>query len=260
MSNEHLNMGVIYKIVAPNGKVYVGQTIHNVERRWKEHIIDANDARKDHCKLLNRSIRKYGSDNFSIEVIEMCDNSKLNQRETYYIHTLSTLKPNGLNLKLGGSNGSHIDETKQKISNALKGCEVPESRRLKLSKTKKNNDLPMYLIHVKHNNEIIGYRVCNHPIGGEKKFTNKREKNLSKLYDSAICHLFFLNSLTSHLKQHGQQVVNYIKVTSKGIYFKHGDLLAEVQIANPSDISEICNKVVQELQNKVMVQRLDGSG
>ena len=72
------NLGEIYCITSPSGKKYVGQCVKILSSgknrgyisRWKEHITDA--YYKDCCRLLNSSIRKYGHENFTIEVLKEC--------------------------------------------------------------------------------------------------------------------------------------------------------------------------------------------
>ena len=58
-------MGLIYKITAPNGKSYIGQTIRSFERRVAEH-----KNPNSRCPIISRAISKYGPDNMSYEIIE----------------------------------------------------------------------------------------------------------------------------------------------------------------------------------------------
>ena len=54
----------IYKLTSPNGKIYIGQT-NNLDGRLAEH---KSNSKWRKTKLYN-SIRKYGWDNFTKEVI-----------------------------------------------------------------------------------------------------------------------------------------------------------------------------------------------
>lgn len=93
-------MGYIYKITNQvNGKVYVGQTAHTIESRWKEHT----KASKYRKYPLYFAMRKYGIENFSIEQIEECSIEQLNERERYWIAQYNSLK-NGYNATTGGDN------------------------------------------------------------------------------------------------------------------------------------------------------------
>ena len=73
----------IYKITnIANNKVYIGQTIRPVKKRFQRHLTDAIK-----CKLdthLARAIRKYGKENFIIEEIDTAQSQEeLNKKEQY---------------------------------------------------------------------------------------------------------------------------------------------------------------------------------
>lgn len=93
-------MGYIYKITNNiNQKSYIGLTYFSVEKRWKEHISDSKKSNPE--KYLYRAMQKYGIENFSIEVIEECNNSILMEKEIYYIEKYETFYK-GYNQTLGG--------------------------------------------------------------------------------------------------------------------------------------------------------------
>lgn len=88
--------GYIYKITNKvNGMSYIGQTRYTVEFRWRQH-----QHKKDNCYFHN-AIRKYGAENFTVETIEECDVSQLDNREIYYIAKYNTFEK-GYNLTIGG--------------------------------------------------------------------------------------------------------------------------------------------------------------
>ena len=75
----------IYKITnIQNNKVYIGQTIRPVEQRFHRHLNDAlNNVIDTHFA---RAIRKYGKENFVIEIIDSASNQQeLTQKEQYWI-------------------------------------------------------------------------------------------------------------------------------------------------------------------------------
>ena len=112
----------IYKIEnLINQKIYIGQSV-NIERRWKSHKKDAFDVNNHNYNThLYRSIRKYGLENFSFEVIEECCINELNDRERYWIKQYNSFF-NGYNLTFGGdSSGSEIN--KDKIINIINELE-----------------------------------------------------------------------------------------------------------------------------------------
>lgn len=90
-------MAYIYKITnLVNGKMYVGQTAFNLQYRLKQHF---HDAKRGKQRPLCRAIRKYGEENFSIELIE--ETKFLAEREIYWIQELNTYKK-GYNATKGG--------------------------------------------------------------------------------------------------------------------------------------------------------------
>lgn len=105
-------MGFIYKITnTQNGKVYIGQTIYPVEWRWKTHLTSAYNQRYgDHNVLFHRAIRKHGIDAFTVEIIEECDNSKLNEREIFWIAYYKSFGEKGYNISRGGGGYRKYDD------------------------------------------------------------------------------------------------------------------------------------------------------
>lgn len=92
-------MGYIYLVTNKiNNKKYVGKTEYSVERRWKEHI---SDSKKNKCEKrpLYNAIRKYGENNFTVQMIE--ETQYTEEREQYWIRMFDTYK-NGYNATLGG--------------------------------------------------------------------------------------------------------------------------------------------------------------
>lgn len=114
--------GYIYKITnLVNQKCYIGQTIKTVEKRWLVHQSDARRKnRYSYNYPLYRAIRKYGIDNFSIETIEECDESILDEREIYWIKVYDSASKNGYNQTLGGGGAKHLDLDEQQVINTYK--------------------------------------------------------------------------------------------------------------------------------------------
>ena len=50
-----------------------------------------------------------------------CHDTDLDKLEIQYMAEFNSIVPNGYNLREGGNSGRHNEETKKKISNALKG-------------------------------------------------------------------------------------------------------------------------------------------
>jgi group I intron endonuclease len=107
--------GVIYKITNPNDKIYIGCTIDFKRRLSEYRRLSINGQ----VKIYN-SLSKYGFDKHVFEIIEECDDDALHEREIYWIKYFNCIEE-GLNIRLGNRTGSLTEDTKQKISAALKG-------------------------------------------------------------------------------------------------------------------------------------------
>lgn len=93
-------MGAIYVITNHiNNKQYVGQTSRTIEKRYKEHLYAA--CMESPAMAIDKAIKKYGKDNFSISQLEECDNSQLDEKEIYWINELDTYHL-GYNMTRGG--------------------------------------------------------------------------------------------------------------------------------------------------------------
>lgn len=98
-----------------NSKVYVGQTIGTLENRFKAHC-----ASKGKCRAIESAIQKYGSDKFSIELVqEASSKEELDFLEKIWIQAHNSLSPNGYNLREGGGSvGKMSLESRKRLSRA----------------------------------------------------------------------------------------------------------------------------------------------
>lgn len=94
-------MGHIYKIQNKiNNKIYIGQTIKPVEKRFNQHKNNYNKPYFSQLALY-KAFNKYGLENFTFEEIEEVENSELDVREKYWINYYDSYN-NGYNSTLGG--------------------------------------------------------------------------------------------------------------------------------------------------------------
>lgn len=101
-------MPYIYQITnLINGKQYVGKTLKTVEERWREHKGDYLRSRNEKRPLYS-AMRKYGINNFKVEVLEEVNEESVNEREIYWIESLRTFKY-GYNATKGGDGKSYLD-------------------------------------------------------------------------------------------------------------------------------------------------------
>lgn len=141
-------MTVIYKIVSPTGKVYIGSTC-NFKRRMLEY--SSLRASKQH-KLLN-SFKKHGFNAHKISIICECSNADRYEKENYFGILYNCIGDNGLNLKLplktdvyqptdqsvkdkiSFANSKRVikQETKDKIRLARTGSKLSDAHKNKIS-------------------------------------------------------------------------------------------------------------------------------
>ena len=130
----------IYKITnIQNNKVYIGQTIRPVEQRFQRHINDAIHNILD--THFARAIRKYGAENFKIEIIDSAQSQdELNEKEQYWIRYYDAVYK-GYNetdaiSKCGGNTyqsktKEEMEVIKEKIRQTKIGAKNPMARKIK---------------------------------------------------------------------------------------------------------------------------------
>ncbi|MBQ2397772.1 MAG: GIY-YIG nuclease family protein [Bacteroidales bacterium] len=132
----------IYKITNKiNNKVYIGQSIRPIEHRFRRHINDAlNNVIDTHFA---RAIRKYGKENFYIELIDLAETQdELNQKEQYWIRYYDSVNSlNGYNetsaiYKCGGNTyqsktEKEMAKIKDKIKKTKFGLNNPNAKPVK---------------------------------------------------------------------------------------------------------------------------------
>lgn len=133
--------GYVYLIRnSRNGKIYVGQTVGTIAKRWGEHKSATRGSQG--CQYLRRAMIKHGVGTFTIETLASCaDQDTLNKLEHYFICTVlhSTNRHIGYNLNGGGDSlGSRHPETIAKIAAKLRGQKRSEECRALLSAMRQN--------------------------------------------------------------------------------------------------------------------------
>jgi group I intron endonuclease len=91
----------IYKITNHyNFKTYIGKTSKTIQERFNKHKYNAYKLNQK--TYLYHAMRKYGIDNFTIEIVEIVsDFSSLNEKEKYWIKNLNP----DYNMTIGGDGG-----------------------------------------------------------------------------------------------------------------------------------------------------------
>lgn len=99
-------MAYIYKIVNDiNNKIYVGKTLHSIDKRFREHCRDSKKE-KNEKRPLYLAMNKYGIEHFHIFLLEETDNPE--EREKFWIEKLQSFKY-GYNATIGGDGARYAD-------------------------------------------------------------------------------------------------------------------------------------------------------
>jgi group I intron endonuclease len=198
----------IYKIInLTSGKVYVGQAVSHIlnhkryrpyghEGRFKCHISEAFSQKKNQSHYLNNAIRKYGVNEFVVELIEYCELNQADDREIHYIKHFNSLFPNGYNLKNGGNVFTHSEESKRRVSNGV--INYFKDKKYERFKNVKylDDDIEKYIKPLNRNNSQYGWYVYIDKIkadfGGVHISLEESKKNAIE----------FINNLKNHLAKH----------------------------------------------------------
>lgn len=106
-------MGYIYIIKnSKNSKVYIGQTLRDINIRWKEHLRHSDS----YDQPLYKAMQKYGKENFFIQCLEECPDENLNEREKYWISYFDSYN-NGYNATLGGQDNFVMSSKVEQVLN-----------------------------------------------------------------------------------------------------------------------------------------------
>lgn len=110
---------IIYRITnIVNKKTYIGKTTKSLEERFQRHIYN----HKNGNTYLYKAMKKYGAENFSIEIIEETQN--LDDREQFWISKLSP----EYNMTTGGEGGNTSSSP-----NFIKAMKIYHSKKTKQS-------------------------------------------------------------------------------------------------------------------------------
>jgi hypothetical protein len=86
MFEETRKCGIYSITEIETGRKYIGQTRATFEYRWKQHH------------------KRFPTDKYTYEVIEMCEPHQLDELERYYIEKFGSRYPDGFNMSKGGNN------------------------------------------------------------------------------------------------------------------------------------------------------------
>jgi len=209
------------------GDIYIGSS-GNISNRLKKYFTISYIKSKDGF-IISRALLKYGYSNFTLTVLEYCNKSDLLKREQFY---LDKLNPQYNILKIAGSskNFKHSEETKFKISKALKGKYIgnksalfgkihTEETKQKMSLKKSGENNLLYgKIHSEETKELMKQKALGRKHSNEtKNKISARHGNPVFIYEKFSLEFKLIGSFVSarraaqFLEIGGSTVVRYMK-------------------------------------------------
>lgn len=151
----NLEMGIIYRITnLKNGKVYIGQTVRPLARRWKQHRQEA--AKEVPAMLISKAIAKYGVLNFTIEPLCEVPATELDSVEIAEIEKHRSTQTNyGYNISPGGKNPKYFN--------------APEKNRLDRRKTTGRKQSAATILKIKETRRLMRENGYRSPLSGRKR-------------------------------------------------------------------------------------------
>jgi group I intron endonuclease len=174
LDDEAQRYGEIYRIRnLTTKKCYIGQAVSHIlnhkryrpygkDGRFRCHISEAYSNKKCQSKYLNNAIKKYGVDDFTVELIEICDIKDMDEREIYHISCEKTVFPSGYNLTFGGQSHKHTLISKQRVSDGVQ--EYYKSRKFDKFMVLSQDDIDInaienYIKPLRRENKQFGWYV-----------------------------------------------------------------------------------------------------
>ena len=178
-----IKIGRIYLITnLINNKKYVGITTQTLKQRWCNHTNRQIERRS----VLHNSIRKYGKENFKMELIEELHNTtekELLLKETFYINKYNTFIDNGCGYNL-------LKENTQKLI-------YSEFTRRKMSRNRIGEKNQFYgKFHTKETKQLMSksHVGLHHTKESKKKISLALTREKSYRFNSKILHFKNINT------------------------------------------------------------------
>lgn len=224
-------IGYIYKLTAPNGNVYIGQTINKKQRKYHYN----SGSYKKQVKLWYSAQKYNWNPAKTFEIIEecLCGENKcfLNEREKYWIKHYNSYN-NGLNCNEGGHGNlgyKPTDETRKKMSEKKLGVKHPDWRKKQKSfytkgrKHTEESKKKMSKMKKEKMNDTVKNKISVKLIGNKNGIGNKGNSKRvicltnNEIYDS-------IKIAADVLGLHSTGIINVCKGVfsqTKGFKFKY---------------------------------------
>ena len=200
-----MNEYKIYNLIFPNGKVYIGQTKQEIQKRW-----GFQGKGYKNCPKVYNAILKYGWENVKKEILyDKLNHNDANMLEIKLITEVYNSNNNnfGYNIENGGNTiGTHSEETKRKIGEGNKGKIVSLETREKIRQAK------------------LGKKASNE--------AKEKLKNICKMSNmKRNQHLIFFNEKMYNLKELSE-LLNVKYATLRMYISKYAKILGEQEAIN----------------------------
>lgn len=111
VDNRKVDIYIITNLI--NGKQYIGQSVNGYKERFRTHCFLEKGYKNTIPTRIDKAIKKYGSNNFKVELLEQVSFEDRNEKERYYIRKFDTYN-NGYNATEGGDYNPMWDEEVRK--------------------------------------------------------------------------------------------------------------------------------------------------
>jgi hypothetical protein len=236
---DFINQGVIYLITGPKPEhKYIGQTrkyrndyvnqkmkYFDYIGRFKEHIVAAKYKPTYH---IDKVIREYEPENFSVKLITYCKMDELDELEVKYILEYDTLHPNGLNIVLGNPHKNcdkertslllreHYANADVKLNHSInhrsnfKDIKLDNIDKILIKPIKEDNNDKIVYMYIRYKNDI----QCRRRYGGIhedfKDAYNRCIKDANELVS--------IDNIIDYVKEEPLQEFNEIKIVELKVH------------------------------------------
>lgn len=162
----------IYKMVCKTtNKFYIGQAVSHIlnngkyrrygmNKRFNGHMSEAFSNKKNQCHYLNNAIRKYGKEDFYVELLDRCEVKDSDKVEEHYIKEFNSMFPNGYNLKYGTKTTYLSEEGRKRVSDGVYNYYKDKKfERFKDIKNPLDDDIEKYIRPLSRNKNQYGWYV-----------------------------------------------------------------------------------------------------
>ena len=172
--------GFVYKTIFPDGKIYIGQTVRDINLKYFGS-----------GKIVLKAIEKYGHENLKREILKFCNNQKeLDVFEKIFIIKFnSTNSSIGYNLERGSFGQGRISESsKKKMSISKQGTKFSEEtkNKMSISASKRNEDWKInhseFMKNFRHSDESKAKIANKHR--GMKRSEETRKRMSERMKES----------------------------------------------------------------------------